>query len=66
MPLSDGLTETSLKTHKPKNGDPRKGESMKEFQFDGNDTIDSGFDEKLAVNIGMEEVLGLKYSLITG
>ena len=58
--------ETSLKTHKPKNGDPIKGESIKKFQFARNDTIDSGFDEKYVVNIKMEEVLGLKYSLITG
>ena len=55
-----------MKKHEPKNGDPRKGESIKKFQFAGNDTIDSGFDEKYVVNIKMEEVLGLKYSLITG
>ena len=42
-----------MKKHEPKNGDPRKGEPIKKFQFAGNETIDSGFDEKLAVNIGI-------------
>ena len=53
VPLSEGLTEASLKKHETKNGDPRKSESIKKFQFAGNDTVDSGFDEKLAVNIGI-------------
>ena len=52
MPLSEGLMEASLKKHEPKNGDPRKRESVKKFQFARTDTIDSGLDEE-----GLEERL---------